>query len=194
MMPESAGFLTQHMAAHIAAMNLIAPLLAGALARLHDDAAERGAPLAAAAGLQIILLWGWHSPGILAAAFESVPLLIVMHASLLVAAVWFWLAVIAAAKRGGWSPLAALLVTGKLFCLLGVLLTFAPRALYEQAAIICLGSAALPSRLLEDQQLAGLLMLTACPIVYVSAAIAIARRHLTALGRSGGWSLPRRAA
>jgi putative membrane protein len=193
-MSSSAGFLTQHMVAHVAAMNLVAPVLAGILARVENRAATRSAPLAVATGLQIILLWGWHSPGILAAAFESAPLLIVMHFSLFLAAVWFWLAVIAEAKRGGWWPLAALLVTGKLFCLLGVLLTFAPRALYEQAAIICFGSAALPSLLLEDQQLAGLLMLTACPIVYVAASIVIARRHLTVLGRSGGWSLPRRIA
>lgn len=189
---EQAGFLTQHMGAHIAAMNVVAPLLAGALVRI--EGIESRLPdrrLAAAAALQIMLLWGWHSPAILTEAFRSTPLLVLMHLSLFLAAVWFWLGAIAGARRGGWSPLAALLLTGKLFCLLGVLLTFAPRALYEQVAIICYGGTPLRG-LLEDQQLAGLLMLTACPIVYVSAAIAIARRQLTVLGRGGGWNLPRR--
>jgi putative membrane protein len=145
-----------------------------------------------AAALQIILLWGWHSPAILAEALAVAPLLLAMHASLFLAAVWFWLAVMAEARRGSWFPLAALLVTGKLFCLLGILLTFAPRVLFEQAAIVCFGSAAPAERLLKDQQLAGLLMLTACPIVYVTAALLLARRRLTVLGRSGGWSLPSR--
>ena len=192
-MLESAGFLTQHMAAHVVAMNVVAPVLAGALVRYKSPIAGQRLSLAAAATLQILLLWGWHSPAILAEAFAIVPLLLAMHISLFLAAVWFWLAVMAEAKRGGWFPLAALLLTGKLFCLLGILLTFAPRVLYEQVAIICFGSAAPAELILEDQQLAGLLMLTACPIVYVTAAIVIARRRLLALGRGGGWSLPRRA-
>jgi putative membrane protein len=192
-MLESAGFLTQHMAAHVVAMNVVAPLLAGALVRSESRIAEQRLSLAAAATLQIVLLWGWHSPAVLAEAFAVAPLLLAMHISLFLAAVWFWLAVMGEAKRGGWFPLAALLVTGKLFCLLGILLTFAPRVLYEQAAIICFGSAASAELILKDQQLAGLLMLTACPMVYVTAALMIARRRLIVLGRSGGWSLPRRA-
>jgi putative membrane protein len=118
-----------------------------------------------------------------------------MHASLFLAAVWFWLAVITEAARANWSPLAALLVTGKLFCLLGVLFTFAPRAIYGQAALLqlCFGAAS-PWPLLEDQQFAGLLMLAVCPVVYVGAAIVMARRWLSALDRSGGWSPGREAA
>jgi putative membrane protein len=99
------------------------------------------------------------------------------------------------AARAGWSALAALLVTGKLFCLLGVLLTFAPRAIYGQIALLplCFGIVS-PRPILHDQQLAGLLMLAACPVVYVTAAIVIARRRLAALDRDGGWSLGRRPA
>lgn len=191
-MLESAGFLTQHMAAHVVAMNVFAPVLAGAVMRIDSRIVEQRSALAAAAALQIMLLWGWHSPAILAEAFATPPLLLAMHLSLFLAAVWFWLAVMSEAKRGGWVPLAALLVTGKLFCLLGILLTFAPRVLHEQVAIICLGSAASSELVLKDQQLAGLLMLTACPMVYVTAALLIARRRLIELGRNGGWSLPRR--
>jgi putative membrane protein len=173
-------------------MNVVAPMLAGALARSDRSFFERRSGLAAAAFLQTALLWGWHSPAILAQAFSIPPLLLVMHVSLFLAAVWFWLAVISEAKRGAWLPLGALLVTGKLFCLLGVLLTFAPRMIYEQVAIICFGSAMPPDPILRDQQLAGLLMLTACPIVYVTAAVVIARHRLIVISRSGGWTLPRR--
>lgn len=189
---DSAGFLTQHMAVHIAAMSIVAPVLAGVLLRIDGKVAEWPTSLAGATALHVVLLWGWHSPALLARAFDSTLLMAAMHVSLFAAAVWFWLSVMAEAKRGSWLPLAALLVTGKLFCLLGVLLTFAPRALYEQVAIICFGSAMSPGLLLQDQQLAGLLMLTACPMVYVTAAIVITRRRLTALGRSDGWSPPRR--
>jgi putative membrane protein len=57
----------------------------------------------------------------------------------------------------------ALLLTGKLTCLLAVLLVFAPRALYPHAA-------------LADQQFAGLLMLAACPLSYLGAALVITLR------------------
>ena len=83
------------------------------------------------------------------------------------------------------------LATGKLFCLFGVLLTFSPRTIYGSLAPICFDPAS-PRPLVEDQQLAGLLMLAACPLVYVTAAIAIARRRLAALARDGGWSFGQR--
>lgn len=191
-MLESAGFLTQHMAMHVVAMNVVAPLLAGALLRIDGPVIEQRTSIAVAAALQIVLLWGWHSPAVLAEAFTTTPLLVAMHVSLFLAAVWFWLTVMAEAKRGAWFPLAALLVTGKLFCLLGILLTFSPRVLYEQVALICFGVAASSELVLRDQQLAGLLMLAACPMVYVTAALLIARRRLLVLSRNGGWSLPRR--
>ena len=63
-----------------------------------------------------------------------------------------------------WHGVLGLLVTGKLSCLLAALLVFAPRPLYPHR----------PSRSamsLADQQLAGLLMLTACPLSYVVAGI-----------------------
>lgn len=67
----------------------------------------------------------------------------------------------------------ALLLTGKLACLLGALLIFAPRELYRLHG--------LPS--LEDQQLAGLLMITACPLSYVVAGVAMAAQAIGDLER-----------
>jgi putative membrane protein len=187
------GFLTEHMAAHIAAMNLLAPLGAAAWDRLAGGrTAASAVPLLPATAVQVALIWGWHLPAVFAAACGSPALTAAMHVSLFLSAFWFWSAVIGGARNAGWPPLAALLATGKLFCLLGVLLTFSPRAIYGSLASICFDPAS-PRPLVEDQQLAGLLMLATCPLVYVTAAIAIARRWLAALARDGGWRFSQRA-
>jgi putative membrane protein len=71
-----------------------------------------------------------------------------------------------------------LLVTGKLFCLLGALLVFAPRSLY----LLQNGHEAHFGPItIEDQQLAGLLMLLACPLSYLLAGVVIASRAIFAL-------------
>lgn len=222
-------FLAQHMAMHIVAMNILAPVLAwmatcadasprtlfgvprfgGVNFQTSRSVVEErvtpksagshsfGAPyLAAATFFQIAILWGWHSPAAFAAATASAVLMALMHLSLFVAALWFWVSVFKATRRADWAPLGALLITGKLFCLLGLLLAFAPRTLYASAAFIqsCFaadGSFDVPPPV-ADQQLAGLLMLTACPLVYVTAAIAIASRLLRRVGTEG-WTLPARA-
>lgn len=224
------NFLAQHMAAHILAMNVAAPVVALLIVHLYSAShlasatsncktvpsapAGSGAgghtspsfvvprliwmnSLAAATLLQLVLLWGWHSPAVFAAATASAALMALMHLSLFAGALWFWSAVVVATRRGDWAPLGALLVTGKLFCLLGLLLAFAPRPLYAAAGFIqsCFaanGTFGVPPPV-ADQQLAGLLMLTACPLVYVTAAIAIAGRLLRKI-ESEGWTLPARAA
>ena len=65
-----------------------------------------------------------------------------------------------------WHAIPALLLTGKLVCLLAVLLVFAPRALYGTAHAHGVSA-------LDDQHLAGLLMIAACPLSYLVAAIMI---------------------
>jgi putative membrane protein len=87
-------------------------------------------------------------------------------AMLLLSSVWFWLAIFDRTGARLRGKVAALLLTGKLFCLYAVLLTFAPRVLYGDAARIDLA----------DQQLAGLLMITACPLTYVLAAVVLISR------------------
>lgn len=191
----SDGVLTEHMAAHIAAMNVLAPLGAAAWDRSSGGrGVAKAVPILPATVVQVTLIWGWHLPAVFAAICGSPALTAAMHVSLVLAAFWFWTAVIDGARRAGWTPLAALLATGKLFCLLGVLFTFSPRAILASPALppTCFDPAS-PRSLVEDQQLAGLLMLTVCPLVYGGAAIVIARRWLAALARDGGWRAPRRA-
>lgn len=177
------GSLAQHMLAHVVAMGLVAPLIVLAWRSVSDARMPRaGYGLVISTVLQLVLLWGWHLPAVFQASAHHPLGMAAMHGSLFLAAIWFWQAVIAEVDRAGWKALAALLVTGKLFCLLGVLLTFAPR--------VILGSHGYSGHHapLDDQQLAGLVMLTACPLVYVGAAVVIARRWLATLRASRGWS------
>jgi putative membrane protein len=181
------GNLAQHMAVHIGEMNLAAPLCAAAILRARTVAPKHG-HLALATALQVVLLWGWHTPTVLIAAASSPALMAAMHLSLFAVAAWFWMAVMEHVRRGSWLPIAALLITGKLFCLLGVLLTFAPRPIYWQVAFDPSGLATtMTEPVLADQQLAGLLMLAACPVVYVGAAIIVVRRWLAAADRTPVW-------
>jgi len=154
------------MAVHILLMNFVAPAVAVWCAGFR---AVRG--LVAATIVQLLLLWGWHAPPSLGAAMERPELHLAMGLSLVLAAVWFWLAVVAEAASRPWRAIASLLITSKVFCLLGVLLTFAPRSLYPPMS----HHGADP---LADQQLAGLLMLLACPLSYLVAAVVVASRWL----------------
>ncbi len=183
-MSEAFGHLAAQMLAHIVLMNAVAPLLAlaarGALPRRWPGW------LVPATIAQAVALWAWHAPPALDAALQSGLLHLGMQASLLLVACWFWWAVFSH-REARWRAILALLVTGKLFCLLGVLLVFAPRALYAGLAHGA-GAAAL-----SDQQLAGLLMLIACPATYIVAGVVVATRWL---GRLDPDALPnaRRAA
>lgn len=182
-MATSGGFLTEHMALHIVAMNVAAPLAIFLWRRFSEHIAEEYRPgsLAASAALQLLLLWGWHVPSAFAFAMASPVAGAAMHVSLFGAALWFWHSVFAAAGEARWRALGALLVTGKLFCLLGVLLAFAPRPLF--AGIGHAHEALAAKLLLEDQQLAGLMMLIACPLAYVGAAVIIAARWISEMER-----------
>jgi putative membrane protein len=174
------GHLAAQMLTHILLMSAAAPLLAFAARRYLP--LRRVRLIVPATVVQVAVLWAWHSPPALDAAMRSGVLHTVMLLSLLAAAFWFWSAIFDARERR-WRAILALLVTGKLFCLLGVLLVFAPRALYAGLASGHAGA-------LADQQLAGLLMLIACPATYVAAGVIVAARWL---GRIESGSAPAHA-
>jgi putative membrane protein len=83
-----------------------------------------------------------------------------------------------------WRALFALLLTGKLFCLLGALLVFAPRLLYGDPAAGHAWHTPETGDALADQHLGGLLMLAVCPLTYVLAGVIIAAQWLRDLART----------
>jgi putative membrane protein len=105
-----------------------------------------------------------------------------MQASLLGASVWFWFATFSESGTFRWRAIFSLLVTGKLFCLLGVLLVFAPRLLYEGLPA---DHGHLTAGAMVDQHLAGLLMLAVCPLTYLLAGVVIAAQWLRDLAADG---------
>jgi putative membrane protein len=154
-----------HMAAHIASMNVVAPLLAAVVASRRRLPDLRPALLWAATLGQIVLIWAFHAPAIHAVATSHPWLQLGMHAVLLTAALLFWISVLTLSGKPRWQAVPALLVTGKLTCLLAALLVFAPRVLY--------GAGHAPHAALDDQHLAGLLMIAACPLGYLVPAVVI---------------------
>lgn len=173
--------LSRHMVVHIVLMNGVAPTLAVPLARSGIFGEAGGGQLACATGLQLLAVWGWHTPAALLLGHESLAVHLLALTVLYGVALWFWLAVLAQNGAARWRAILALLATGKLFCLLGVILTFAPRHLYP-----ALASAHVHDAALADQQLAGLIMLAACPATYVLTGVVITVRWLDELAGNEG--------
>jgi putative membrane protein len=174
----SLGAQSAHMAIHIAMMSVAAPLAAAALAAKLPGFFGHPKLLWTATAAQLALFWGWHIPSVQQAALASHALQAVMHATLLVSSFCFWCSVVRLPTASQWQAIAALLLTGKLACLLSVLFIFAPRLLY--------GVAHHGAMHLDDQQLAGLLMISACPLSYLVAALVIAIQMIRRLASMPG--------
>lgn len=175
----SLGPLSGHMSSHIVLMNLAAPMLALSLASAGVTASPRPVHLALATGIQIAVLWSWHMPDLLQWAHSDNASHLSMMLMLFASALWYWMSILAQPAQDRWRAVLSLLITGKLFCILGILLTFSPALLYPSvhAGHGVHGSFAG----IADQQLAGLLMLAACPATYVLAGVVLAARWLGGL-------------
>jgi putative membrane protein len=189
LLPGAMGFgpLAAHMATHILLMNLVAPGLVMAWVVAVPGGVGRsvsGQELALATAVQLAALWAAHAPPVMAAAAHAHGGMWVVQCALLMAAVWFWLAVLATPRRHYWRSLLALAFTGKLFCMLGLLLVFAPHAFYADLAHAH-GHGGAPlsgAAAVADQQQAGFLMVAACPIAYGLVALALAGLWIKAMG------------
>jgi putative membrane protein len=175
------GPLSDQMVQHLALMNVAAPLLAPGLSRGLSLASGPGVLLGSGA-LQIALLWTWHAPGLQGVAAASAPVHLALLIGLGAASLVFWSAVLRASDAAPCRAIVALLVTGKLTCLLGGLLIFATRDLYALPGLVFAFCSSGASSL-ADQQLAGLLMVTACPVSYLVSGVVIAARMLVDLER-----------
>ncbi|MCA1490327.1 cytochrome c oxidase assembly protein [Ensifer sp. NBAIM29] len=176
------GPLASHMVMHILLMNLLAPLAAMSACAFWQQGREpAGGALAFATAAQLLSLWLWHAPPLLTRALASAPLHLLMYGSLLLTAFLFWWVVLRFRGNHSWKPILSLLVTSKLYCVLGVLFLFAPRVLFTGIAGDPGTGAPTPEAVLADQQLAGLLMLTACPATYILGGIVLGARWLFAM-------------
>lgn len=162
------GPQARHMGLHILAMNVVAPVVAGIVMahwRVHD---AKPSWLWIATVAQIAAVWIAHAPPVQGAALAFPGIQLATHGVLLAAALSFWMLLLSLPDAQRWHAIPALLLTGKLVCLLAVLLVFAPRALYGTGH----GHGPLIPPL-DDQHLAGLLMIAACPLSYLVAAVVI---------------------
>jgi putative membrane protein len=128
-----------------------------------------------------LALWGWHAPAFFRAALENYWLHVFEHALFLGTALLFWSAILLArsvrrAGAGLGAAFATLLHSG----LLGALITMAPSPIYGGEGAV---AGAWGLELLEDQQLAGLLMWVPMGFVYLTASLVLAHRLLTAAER-----------
>lgn len=184
------GPLSAHMAVHIALMNVAAPLMAALLVNASNGTA---ASLWSMAAVQMTVLWAWHAPPLQQHLLASAVLNAAAHGALFLIAFAFWRALLRVAPDRRWHAIPVLALTGKLFCLLGVLLIFAPRPLFAvhaaghdgaHGALADRAAADLIAAALADQQLAGLMMITACPLSYLVAATMLAARLIRSQGAS----------
>lgn len=171
------GMLTRHMLAHIAVMSVIAPLAAYLMHEssvvpdsFEGQAARALLPITL---IQLAVFALLHAPGLHDAMMGLAFYGPVALALLLVVSTLFWFSVIAASRNGVAGPVAALLVSGKLFCLVAVLMVFSRRSLYGAGMME-----------LADQHAAGLLMLVACPLTYVGASTLLVARWLSDLSEA----------
>jgi putative membrane protein len=172
----SLGPLSEHMATHIAVMNIAAPTAAVALYSRRETLRLPSTPatLWIATFGQLAVLWFAHSPIVHLAMQSHFAAAIAVHSALFLSALAFWNAIVRSV-RSRWHAIFALLTSGKLACLLGALLTFSPRLIY---GVHHHAAGASDAAALADQHLAGLLMIVACPLSFVLTAIVLTAQAL----------------
>lgn len=149
--------MTGHMAAHMIAVAIAAPLLAFALTGTRLSPADRWPRAVTPMAMMLVELatvWGWHLPALRALSGSSVIFAMLEQASFLMAGLLLWSAVLYEPSRA--AGIGALLLTSMHMTLLGVLVGLAPRPLYAHAAH---HTSPLGLEALADQQLGAVVML-----------------------------------
>lgn len=147
------GGMVGHMAGHMIAVAIAAPLMAFGLHETSFDAARRWPGIVTPLSMSLVELatvWGWHLPALRIAADTHVMAMVAEQASFLIAGWLLWAAVLGNGQRA--AGVGALLLTSMHMTLLGALIGLAPRPLYPAMA----HHVADP---LADQQLGGVVML-----------------------------------
>lgn len=174
--------VTGHMAAHMAAVAMAAPLLAFGLAGGCLDPAARWPRVVAPVPmsmLELLVVWGWHLPGACTLVVCGAAGLMLEQAMFLAAGLLLWSACLGMCETGDSTRRAAgivaLLLTTMHMTLLGVLITLAPRPLFGTVGFTVLGATLPP---LADQQLGGVVMLCTGAGSYLLGGLALLYRLL----------------
>lgn len=130
-----------------------------------------------AAVLHGVALWLWHAPAAFDAALAHPAVHVLEHVSFLGTALLLWGAIVGARGRRRAAPaLGATFATLLHGGILGALITLAPQPIYHwyrgRTEVWGLG-------VLEDQQLAGLLMWVPLGTIYLAACLVLASRLVT---------------
>jgi putative membrane protein len=173
----SVALFSARIAQHMILLLIGAPLVAlgrpaqvfasATMLRTRRERAFKSYPLAATA-LFGALLWYWHAPNPYAATFKNDLTYWAMHLTLFGSALWLWSELLNknfdALIRIGFAAALSSVQMG----LLGALITFAPRALYDPHLLT---TAAWNLTPLQDQQLGGVVMWVPGCTVFLAAAI-----------------------
>lgn len=127
-----------------------------------------------------LVVWLWHAPRLYEAALADPLIHYLEHLTMLGTAVLFWRSVLSARRRGALgygAGIAALFLTMLHSGLLGILITLAPAPLYASYAASAPWATLGP---LEDQQLAGIVMLIPGGFAYLAGALALLHAWLAA--------------
>ncbi|WP_218141161.1 cytochrome c oxidase assembly protein [Citreimonas salinaria] len=184
------SLFSAHMAQHIVLMGIAAPLLVLALPlptmiRALPRPWQRGLALfvswrpwrrawatltrvGLATLLQLLVFTFWHVPAAIALSLEDDVVHALMHSSLLASGLLFWTAILRMRGDEAGAAILALFVNFKVSLVLGALLAFSSRAFYDSYSDRGLSWGL---SLLQDQQLAGLLMMIVQAMMYLVAAL-----------------------
>jgi putative membrane protein len=158
LMPLSRTAFSAHMVLHLGVVVVAAPLVAFGVAQRLPAPSGFGNALSwclLAATVEMVVLWGWHSPLLHDAAGQSTVPFVVEQASFLLAGVAVWTAAFATRSRETVGAAAiALFFTFTHMTMFGVILALIPRLIYDPD--ICRGIFGLDR--LDDQHLGGVLM------------------------------------
>ncbi len=162
--------MTGHMAAHMGAVAVAAPVLSFPRGsgvpdcRLRGDDGRAGGPLAWAT-IEFVVVWAWHAPALRGLADMHPAVAVIEQAMFLAVGIGLWRAAFAHPAGG----VAALLLTSMHMTLLGALLGLAPRPLYAMMAM----HPAPGLSPLADQQLGGVVMLVVGGAAYCLGGLAL---------------------
>jgi len=190
------GAFSGHMALHMAVVAIAAPLLALGLAQSRFDPVPRAPAFFSAVPasiVELVVVWGWHTPALHHAARHSALAFALEQGSFLLSALWLWCSAFGGAprerdERAG-AGMLGLLLTSMHMTLLGALLALPPRAVYGHAESGAghAGHATAAARLdpLDDQHVGGAIMIVSGGVSYLAGGLWLAAGLLRGRGSRG---------